>query len=419
MDTPANQLTDEDDVEFGNLVTLKSSPHTINKNVVDTKLLFDTGDGYYSSRIGINLYVLPSGSYTLAFELIWSSNDVDRDNLTLTGISAVETIHNVSTKVFDNYSRLIVQFSKYQNIDPNHLYVDITIKLKVGKLYPMKLQTYMVCYGVKGLQTDVPSSVYDAIWGIDNGKITFNEMIDMNNKDIIGVNKITTANLDVNGQIDTNNKDITGVNKITTDNLDVNSQIDMKGNKIIGVGDGTSNNDVVNKIQLDAKVSIVNNKIIQIRNDINTILNSLTKLKYYYFTDQLKHNNADTVKFPAINSYLFSADNNSEFLKITLDGHYQIIYTDFFIHDAQFIIHDDTNGNDLFVINLDGNKSWTPITINTVIPITVDNGFNYARIKMYMKKKPLLMLFLMELETVHFISNIYTLRSKKLFNLYI
>ena len=184
-----------------------------------------------------------------------------------------------------------------------------------------------------------------------------------------------------------NNKDITGVNKITTDNLDVNSQIDMKGNKIIGVGDGTSNNDAVNKIQLDAEVSIVNNKIIQIRNDINTILASLTKLKYYYFTDQLKHNNANTVKFPAINSHPFSAVDNSEFLKIELDGHYQIIYTDFFIHDAQFIIHDDTNGNDLFVINLDGNKSWTPITINTVIPITVDNGFNYARIKMYLKSK--------------------------------
>ena len=185
--------------------------------------------------------------------------------------------------------------------------------------------------------------------------------------------------------IDMNQKDITGVNKITTDNLDVNSQIDMKGNKIIGVGDGTSNNDVVNKIQLDAKVSIVHNKIIQIRSDINTILTSLTKLKYYYFTDQLKHNNANTVKFPAINSHPFSAVDNSEFLKIELDGHYQIIYTDVFIHDAQFIIHDDTNGNDLFVINIDGNKLWTPITINTVIPITVDNGFNYARIKMYMK----------------------------------
>ena len=269
----------------------------------------------------------------------------------------------------------------------------------------------MVCYGIKGLQSDVSPSVYDAIWGIDNGKITFNEMIDMSNKDIIGVNKITTTNLDVNGQIDMKTKDITGVNKITTADLDGNSQIDMKGNKIIGVGDGTSNNDAVNKVQLDIKVATVNNKIIQIRNDINTILNSLTKLKYYYFTDQLKHNNADVVKFPAINSYPFSADNNSEFLKITLDGHYQIIYTDSFIRDAQFIIHDDTNGNDLFVIHLDGNSFWTPITINTVMPITVDNGFNYVRIIMYLKKKKVMNLNSMELIMVHSISNIYTHRS--------
>ena len=186
-----------------------------------------------------------------------------------------------------------------------------------------------------------------------------------------------------------NQKDITGVNKITTGNLDVNGQIDVKGNKIIGVGNGTANSDAVNKKQFDdletqinSEVATVDKKIIQI------ILNSPTKLKYYYFTDQLKHDNANTVKFPAINSYPFSAVDESEFLKIELDGHYQIIYTDFFIRDAQFIIHDDTNRNDLFVIHLDGNSFWTPITINTVIPITVDNGFNYARIKMYMQKKP-------------------------------
>ena len=53
-------------------------------------------------------------------------------------------------------------------------------------------------------------------------------------------------------------------------------------------------------------------------------------------------------------------------------------------NDAQFIIHDDINGNDLFVTNLNGTRSWMSITINTVIPITVDNGFNYARIKMYL-----------------------------------
>ena len=96
--------------------------------------------------------------------------------------------------------------------------------------------------------------------------------------------------------IDMKNKDITGVNKITTDNLDVKSQIDMKGNKITGVCDGSSNNDAVNKIQLDAKVSTVNNKITQINKSLNDIL---TKLTYFYFTDQLIHKNHNTVIFPS------------------------------------------------------------------------------------------------------------------------
>ena len=73
---------------------------------------------------------------------------------------------------------------------------------------------------------------------------------------------------------------------------------------------------------------------------------------------------------------------------ITLDGHYQIIYTDFYTKGkrSQFIIHDDTNGNDLFVTNLVTLSSWSPITINTVIPITTDNCFNHAKIKLYIKK---------------------------------
>ena len=140
------------------------------------------------------------------------------------------------------------------------------------------------------------------------------------------------------------------------------------------------------KTQINSEVSQVDNKIIQIRNDINTILNSLKKLEYYYFTNQLKHENTNTVKFPALNSYPYSAVDNSEFLKIELDGHYQIIYSDFYVTESQFIIHDDTNGNDLFVLNLSNRKYYTPITINAVVSINVDNGFNYARIKMYDKK---------------------------------
>ena len=186
MNNPSH-LIEEDDIKFGNLITFQSSPHSINKKAIDTKLIFDAGHGYYSSRASINLYVLPNGSYTMAFELIWFSDDVDHDTVSLNGISAVETIHDISNKTFNNYSRLIMQFSKSTDTAPNHLYVDIVIKMKSGKLYPSKLQTYMVCYGIKGLQSDVPSTVYDALWGIDNGKVTFNESIDMGNKKITGV----------------------------------------------------------------------------------------------------------------------------------------------------------------------------------------------------------------------------------------
>ena len=200
-------------------------------------------------------------------------------------------------------------------------------------------------YGVKGSVNDVPVNLWDRFYFYDNTSIKYEVPIDMN------------------------------------------------GNKIIGVGNGTDNSDAVNKSQFDnletqinSEVSQVDNKIIQIRNDINTILNSLKKLEYYYFTNQLKHNKTNTVKFPALNSYPYSAVDNSEFLKIELDGHYQIIYSDFYVTESQFIIHDDTNGNDLFVLYHPHQKYFTQITINAVVSVNVDNGFNYARIKMYIRQ---------------------------------
>ena len=56
----------------------------------------------------------------------------------------------------------------------------------------------------------------------------------------------------------------------------------------------------------------------------------------------------------------------------------------FFGEDGRFIIHDDTNGNNLFGNKFDGTTKRLPITINAVIPINTDNGFGHARIKIYM-----------------------------------
>ena len=143
----------------------------------------------------------------------------------------------------------------------------------------------------------------------------------------------------------------------------------MSNNKIIAVKDGINDNDAVNKKQLN-----------EIKNQLNEING------YYCFTNQLKHDNTKTVKFPSgINSYPFKSGADDFKFRILLDGHYHIIYSDFYKNNGQFIIHDHTNGNDLFVLNLDNQSNWTPITINAIVPITVDNGFKHADIQLKFK----------------------------------
>ena len=70
MDDPNSQISEEDDVELGNIVTYQNSPHKINKNVVDMKLMLDSSKGYYSSRFGVNLFLLSNGDYTVCLEIM-------------------------------------------------------------------------------------------------------------------------------------------------------------------------------------------------------------------------------------------------------------------------------------------------------------------------------------------------------------
>ena len=176
-----------------------------------------------------------------------------------------------------------------------------------------------------------------------------------------------------------NQKDITGVNKITTDNLDVNSQIDMKGNKIIGVGDGTSNNDAVNKIQLDA-----------VKTQVATIN---TNNGYYFFTDQLQHSNENIVKFPANeNHYPFNTKIivHHTFV-LHLSGYYHIIYTDFYKGSGNFAIEYTywpglKTPDALFTLSLNKQTDWTPITINIIKKIEILlGGKGYSEIAFKIK----------------------------------
>ena len=351
----------EDDSDIHKSGVQNKNFHLVNKKTYEFKIDYDSSIGNYSTRLSIDLIYLPLGSYTMVYEMY-----VD-DGITIDEIDARSgtlSVGKINSRIDRQKTRSIIHFTKNifaEGFDA----LDIEINLK-GKTDP-QTTIYVVVYGVKGYVNNVSVHLLDRLYYYDNDSVKYEAPINMNGKDI------------------------TDVNKKTAEVLRVLTQINMKDKKIVKLGGGTANRDAVNKTQLGAvetqvtsQVFTVDNKVTQNKTDIATI-NRLDG--YYYFTDQLKHGNSNTVKFPAVsNNYPYSADN-SEFLMITLDGHYQIIYTDFYREGGQFIIHDDTNGNDLFLISLDDQSGWPPITINTVIPINTDNGFNHVRIKMYIKNK--------------------------------
>ena len=89
----------------------------------------------------------------------------------------------------------IIHFS-YNGLASGFNDLDINIKLK-SKTDP-QTTIYVVVYGVKGNVNNVSVSLWDRLYYYDNDSIEYEVPINMNGKDIIDVNKITTKYLDVN-----------------------------------------------------------------------------------------------------------------------------------------------------------------------------------------------------------------------------
>ena len=116
--------------------------------------------------------------------------------------------------------------------------------------------------------------------------------------------------------------------------------IDMNGNKITGVADGVDDSDAINKAQFDK---------------IQT---------YYYYTNDLKHNNQKNVNFPNFNKYSFDS-NISAIINIKLSGYYHIIYTDYYKgNNGTFRIHKNTTP--IYLSPVNAKSDWTQLTINIV-----------------------------------------------------
>ena len=167
MDDPAGQFYDEDDIK--GIKKTNKDYHKINKETYEMQLVLDSS-GYYSSRLGINMYMLPNGEYSLVYELYFP-NSIDSSTVQISAVSAVETVSKVTTNVFNNHTRSIIHLHKYNNVAPNRLMIDMVLKNKAGVSYANKLTIFVIVYGVSGYVNNVNTSVWDRLFEVINNVI--------------------------------------------------------------------------------------------------------------------------------------------------------------------------------------------------------------------------------------------------------
>ena len=258
MDDPAGQFYDEDDIK-GIKKTVKDF-HKINKETYEMQLLLDSR-GYYSSRLGVNMYILPNGEYSLVYELYYP-NSINSSTVQISAISAVETVSIVTTNVFNNHTRSIIHLHKYNNVAPNRLMIDMVLKNKAGISYANELTIFVIVYGVSGYVNNVHTSVWDRLFEVTNNGIKFEAAIDMNNNDI------------------------KNVHSLSLDNLFINKLIDMNNSQIKDLRDGVENTDAVNVKQINEMETNIGKYI---KAEITKADTSLKK----YFNDQLNNTIAE------------------------------------------------------------------------------------------------------------------------------
>ena len=202
------------------------SPHK-NKKAYDIDLIYTSGTQNYDSKIGINLYPLPVGKFTIIMEYYFPDINISLLAKASTAIINKQTITN-----FTSYKKQLVQINQQTKDTPDYLFFTI----RGSGTTATNPEGYLVFYGVKEWVDTVPSEIYDHVletgmFEYDNGNMKIFHDIDLNNNKIIN-----------------------------------SSGIDMNNHKIENLSDATNTNDAINKGQLDIVLNKLNELIPHIKN---------------------------------------------------------------------------------------------------------------------------------------------------------
>ena len=178
-----DELSSERDIIVNGLVDFDQSPHT-NKKAYDIDLVYISGIRRYNSKIGVNLYPLPIGDYSLVMEYYFPEN-ID---ITLVAQATKVQIVKQTRESFPNYKKIIVQFTKTSILLSDYMYFFI----HGGGTTSSNPEGYLIFYGVNSLTDDVSPQIYShplntGMFDYEDDKMKMKMDLDLNGHALVGI----------------------------------------------------------------------------------------------------------------------------------------------------------------------------------------------------------------------------------------
>ena len=178
-----DESSSERNIIVNGIQDYNGSPHK-NKKAYDIDLIYTSGTQNYDSKIGINLYPLPVGKFTIIMEYYFPE-DI---NISLLAEASTAIINKQAITNFPSYKKQLIQINQQTKDTPDYLFFTI----RGSGTTATNPEGYLVFYGVKEWVDSVPPEIYDhaletGMFEYDGGKMKMNMDLDLTSHNIINI----------------------------------------------------------------------------------------------------------------------------------------------------------------------------------------------------------------------------------------
>ena len=166
-----DESSSERNIIVNGIVDFNGSPHK-NKKAYSIDLVYTSGTQNYDSQIGINIFSLPVGKYSIIMEYFWPEDT----GIFLSCEARTAVLIRRTSKNFSDYTKLLVQFDQKTKDTSDYLYFNIRGRASTST----NPEGYLVFYGITGLVEIYDKALESSMFELENGKMKMNMNLDMN-----------------------------------------------------------------------------------------------------------------------------------------------------------------------------------------------------------------------------------------------